>query len=309
MHLPLTPAAANRRGIIAMSVAMAFFIVNDTLVKFVSQSLPAAQLIFLRGLFATLLMLGICAATGALRRGPDGALPLRQLLRRPVLLRATLDAAASMVYLTALFHLPLANATAINMATPLFIALFASLALREQVGASRWAAIAIGFGGVMMIVQPVAQGFNAWALLALGGTVLHAGRDLATRLIPQSMPTLLITLSTAVAVMLLSGVMSLFEGWKPFSAGQLGLLATASVFLCAGYYLLILSMRAGEMSLIAPFRYSGLLFALALGWLVWRDVPNLLAFCGIALLVAAGLYMLHSERPRQRAAALDAASD
>lgn len=292
-----------------MSIAMAFFIINDTLVKFVSQSLPAAQLIFLRGVFATLLMLAVCSTMGVLRRGPDGALPALHLLRKPILVRATLDATASMVYLTALFHLPLANATAINMATPLFITLFAVLAFKEQVGTARWLAIGVGFAGVLMIVQPAAEGFNAWALLALGGTLLHAGRDLVTRIIPMNLPTLLITLSTAVAVMLLSGVISLFQGWQPFNLTQLGLLAAASVFLCAGYYLLILSMRAGEMSLIAPFRYSGLLFALALGWLVWRDVPNLLAFCGIALLVAAGLTMVRTERARQRAAALDAASD
>jgi drug/metabolite transporter (DMT)-like permease len=119
-----------------------------------------------------------------------------------------------------------------------------------------------------------------------------------TRTISHAIPSILITLSTAVAVTLLAGGLSLFSDWRPFSGMQLGLLAAASVFLSAGYFLLTVAMRGGEMSLIAPFRYAGLLFALVLGYAVWRDVPNALAWAGIALLVAAGLYVLHGERAR-----------
>jgi len=93
------------------------------------------------------------------------------------------------------------------------------------------------------------------------------------------------------------------------TASQLGLLAAASVFLCGGYFLLIVSMRGGEMSVIAPFRYTGLLFALVLGYLVWGDAPNALAWAGIALLVAAGLYVLHSQRSRAPGAELEAAAE
>ena len=103
---------------------------------------------------------------------------------------------------------------------------------------------------------------------------------------------MLITLGTAVAVTTLAGVLSLAQGWQAFTSVQLALLATASVFLSVGYYLLILSNRAGDMSVVAPFRYVGLLFALILGWAVWGDLPNALAWTGIALLLGAGLYML-----------------
>ena len=88
--------------------------------------------------------------------------------------------------------------------------------------------------------------------------------------------------------------MRALQGWQPPTAKQLLLLAAAAVFLSAGYYLVITGMRAGEMSVIAPFRYTGLLFALVLGWAVWGDVPNALAWAGIALLVGAGLYVLRS---------------
>ncbi|MGV3493958.1 MAG: DMT family transporter [Ramlibacter sp.] len=281
--------AANRRGVAAMAAGMASFVTNDSLVKVVSESLPAPQLIFLRGVFATTLLLAVVLATGAARHLP-------RLRDRKVLVRAALDAFATMTYLTSLFHLPIGNATAINMATPLFITLFAVIAFHEQVGIGRWVAILTGFTGVLLVVQPAGAAFNAYALLCLAGTLLHASRDLMTRVIDRTIPSLLITLSTAVAVTLLSGAWSLLHEWQSVTGRQLGMLAAASVFLSGGYFLLTVAMRSGEMSLVAPFRYAGLLYALLLGFLVWGDVPNALAFTGIALLVGAGLYVLHDQK-------------
>jgi drug/metabolite transporter (DMT)-like permease len=282
-------SAANRRGIAAMSLAMASFVTNDALVKYVSQTLPTAQLIFIRATFAAVLLLVVARAMGVL-----SAEGLRAMTQRRVLLRSALDALGTFTYLTSLFHLPIGNATAINMATPLFITLFAVIAFRERVGAGRWLAVAAGFAGVLLIVQPSATGFNAYALLCLVGTLFHAARDLSTRTIAASTPSILITLATALAVLLLAAVLTALQGWQPPTAKQLLLLAAAAVFLSAGYYLVITGMRAGEMSVIAPFRYTGLLFALVLGWAVWGDVPNALAWAGIAMLVGAGLYVLRS---------------
>lgn len=305
--MPTLQSQANRNGILAMTFAMACFIANDALVKYVSQSLPAAQLIFIRGLFASAFLLAVAHGMGLLRRTPGQASdPLRQLLLRPVWLRAVIDAVATIAYLTSLFNLPIGNATAISMATPLLITLFAVLAWRERVGPGRWLALACGFAGVLLIVQPDADGFNAWALLCFLATVLHTVRDLITRTIPEHVPSILVTVSTTVAVTLLAGLLSVAHPWAPLDARQLLLLGAASIFLSGAYYLIIVGMRTGEMSLIAPFRYTGLLFALLLGWLVWREVPNTAAWAGIALLVGAGIYVLHSERTRTL---LDAAAD
>jgi drug/metabolite transporter (DMT)-like permease len=268
-----------------MSAGMASFVANDSLVKYVSQSLPSSQLIFIRGVFATVLLLAIAHAMGATRQ-------LRVLLDRRVMLRAGFDAFATMTYLTSLFHLPIANATAINMATPLVITLLAIVIFKDRVGAARWLAIAGGFTGVLLVVQPSGSAFNAYALLCLFGTLLHAGRDLTTRSIHAGVPSILITVSTALAVTLLSGAWGLVQTWDAVNARQLLLLGAASVFLSGGYFLLTVAMRAGEMSLIAPFRYAGLLFAIVLGYAVWGDVPNAVAWCGIVMLVGAGLYML-----------------
>ena len=169
------------------------------------------------------------------------------------------------------------------------------IAFKEQVGGARWLAILTGFTGVLLVVQPSGAAFNAYALLCLGGTLLHASRDLTTRTIAARIPSIIITLSTAIAVTLLAGVFGLVaRDWQPVNARQLGLLAAASVFLSGGYYLLTVAMRSGEMSLVAPFRYTGLLFALVLGFAVWGDVPNALAWTGIALLVGAGIVVLHA---------------
>jgi len=211
--------------------------------------------------------------------------------------RAGIDALATFAYLLSLFHLPLANATAINMATPLVITLAAALLLGERVGAWRWAAVACGFGGVLLVVQPGLSGFNAWAWLCLGGTVLHALRDMVTRRIPAGVPSLAVTLATALAVTALAAAVSLGQGWVPMGAAELAVVATAAVFLAAGYHLVIQATRTGELSAVAPFRYSGLLMAVVAGWVVWGDAPNALAWAGIAAIMGSGLYLL---RPSPR---------
>jgi len=268
---------------------MACFIVNDALVKFVSQSMPAGQLIFLRGLMATALVLAFMRATAV-------SLPPRSLTGGWVAVRAALDALATLTYLLSLFNLPIANATAINMATPLFITLIAVLWLKHRVGPRHWLAIAAGFAGVLLVIQPRAEGFNAFAWLCLLSTVLHALRDISTLRIAREVPSIGVTLATAVSVTVLAGAVSLGQGWVVPTWTQGALLATAAVFLASGYQLIIRATRSGDLSVVAPFRYSGLLMAVALGYVVWGDVPNALAWAGIALVIGAGLYLLRHTR-------------
>ena len=285
----------NRRGILTMTGAMVFFVVNDALVKWVSTDLSTPQLIFVRGVMTTALLLALAAWMGQL------SLWRSALITRSVPTRALVDSLASFTYLTAVFHMPLGNATAINLAGPLFLTVLAVFFLHERVSLGRWALILLGFAGVLLVVQPRAGEFNAYAWLCLLAAMLHAGRDFLTRLVPAQVPSLLITLSTAIMVTLLAGMWSLFEPWRAMSATHIGQLFAAAMCLAAGYHLLTLSMRWGDMSVIGPFRYSGLLMALLLGYLMWGDVPNGLAWCGIALVVAAGLGLLQAERLRKQA--------
>ena len=277
-----------------MAGAMTCFVVNDAFVKYVSQSVPIAQMVFVRSIFVTLIIFAIARATGATSRMADAVRPR-------VLLRAVIDASATLLYLAALVHLPIANATAINLAAPLFMTVFAVMFLREQVNLARWLAILAGFAGVVLIIQPRAEGFNAWALLSLAATVLHATRDLLTRGIPQGIPSILITVAATVSACVMSGIWTFTQGWRPIGGTALLLVACAAVFVSAGFYLIVASMRQGEMSVIGPFRYTGLLVALVLGYAIWGDIPNLMAWAGIVLMMASGLYILLGERRRVRA--------
>jgi drug/metabolite transporter (DMT)-like permease len=214
------------------------------------------------------------------------------------MLRATVDGVATIAYLLSLFHLPLANTTAINMAAPLFVTLYAIALFGERVAARRWVAVVTGFLGVLLVIQPRSDGFNAWALLCVLASFLNASRDVLTRTIAKGIPVLVIALSTSIAVTLLAGGWSLVQPWKPVAWQPLALLAGAAIVLSAGNFLIAAAMLHGEMSVVAPFRYSGLIVALALGYFIWGTVPNALALAGIVLLVVAGLALLRGARTR-----------
>jgi drug/metabolite transporter (DMT)-like permease len=127
-------------------------------------------------------------------------------------------------------------------------------------------------------------------------TLLMSVRDLVTRRVHAGVPSLLVTLANSVAVTLLAGTLSLFGQWSPLAARELGFVAVAAIFLAAGYFLLVTSTRRGNLSVVAPFRYSALLFATIFGFAVWGDVPHLLAWCGIALVVGSGIQVLRASR-------------
>lgn len=291
MTRPAPQAAANRRGILYMAAAMVCLVLNDAIVKQVGQAMPVPQMIVVRGLMAALMVLAVARATGATDRLP-------RLADRRVLARAGIDAVGTLLYLLSLMHLPLANATSINLAAPLIMALFAVAFLHERAGPARWLAMGVGFGGVLLVIQPRAAGYNAWALVCLAGTVSHVGRELLTRRIDPAIPAILVTLSSVVVVSALAALSLLYSGWQPVSLRQLALLALAAALLASGYFFIVNSMRHGQMTVVAPFRYTGLLVALLLGWAVWGELPNALAWGGIALLLASGLYLLHEGRPR-----------
>ncbi len=290
---------ANRVAILEMIGGMACFVVSDALMKYASQTMPGVQLIFVRGIMAVMLVLAVAKATGALPR-------IREAAYGWVAARSIIDAVGSMLFLVSLFHLPIGSATAINMASPLFITLLAALFLHERVGPALWLATGAGFVGVLLIIQPQPEGFNTYAVVCLASTVLLSVRDLTTRRVHAGVPSILLTLATTITVTLLAGALTLRQGWVPFGASDVGLPGLAAVFFSAAYFLIVRSTRSGELSLVAPFRYTGLLFATIVGFVVWGDVPNVLAWGGIVLLIASGIYVLRrSRRARAAPPALD----
>ncbi|UYN95331.1 MAG: DMT family transporter [Enhydrobacter sp.] len=284
--------SANTRGILAMSAAVFVFIVNDALVKLATETMPTLQAIGLRGLFATLWCALAVVASGDWRR-------LGGLRHPAVATRGLLEAAAAILYLIALAHIPFAVASAINLSTPLFLTLLAVIFLKEDVRWRRWTAIAVGFAGVLMVIQPRPQDVNAWTWLVLAASFAGAARDVLGRYVPADVPALVVSLSSAVTVAVVGCAWALVEEWQPMSAYGVHLLLGSSLLLAAGYQFLMLAVRSGaEFSVIGSFRYASVLWALAIGYVVWGDVPNELALAGIVVIIASGLYILRRQRVR-----------
>lgn len=283
----------NTRGILAMSASVVVFIFNDALIKLAAESLPPAQVVGVRGLFASAWCAMALAASGGWRHVPGIAHPA-------VFVRGLLEAGAALTYLIALSHTPFAIATAVNLSTPLFLTLLAIVILREDVRWRRWSAILLGFVGVLMVIQPRPGDINSWTWLVVGASAMGALRDILGRYIPSRVPTAVMSLWSAAAVGLVGGLVTFIHGWQPMTLHEVGLLLAASLLLAAGYQLLMLALRSGaEFSVMGSFRYSSVLWALGIGYVVWGDVPNTLALAGIAAVVGAGLYILHRERVRQ----------
>ncbi|MEZ5649554.1 MAG: DMT family transporter [Burkholderiaceae bacterium] len=283
------PLHDSRLGILWMIGGMTAFLGNDAIVKSVSERLPTPQILAVRGLMAVTLIALVAWRMGVLDR-------IRVIASGWVALRAGCEGVGTLLYVTALSGLPLANATAINQASPLFVALLAYLMLGEHVGPARRWAIAAGFAGVMLIIQPRPGEFNAFAWLALLATFVYSLRDILTRRITPGTPSILITLATAAVVMAIGACALPIVGWVPMRSTDLALLALASALLSTGYYAMIAAVRNGELSVVAPFRYTGLLWALVLGFIIWGDIPNVVSWIGIALLLSAGMLLVQEQR-------------
>lgn len=285
--MPLSP---NLRGALFMSISMAGYTLNDALIKFVLMDMNFGQALLVRGMVATVLIGSLAAYHGALK------LP-REALHPMVALRVLAEASATLCFITALMHLPLANISAIMQALPLAVTMGAALFLAEPVGWRRWVAILVGFSGVLIIVRPGFEGFTAFSLLALLAVVFAAIRDLTTRRIPERVPSLLISTTTTISITLLGAVLILpLGGWTPMTMETTGLLTGAAVLVLFGYHFIITAMRVGEISFVAPFRYTALLWAMVAGFLMFSEVPDLAMIVGALVIVGSGLYTLYRER-------------
>lgn len=283
------PALAdNSRGIIMMVLSNLAFMINDTWIKLASDGLPTGQILFIRGIFAFALILVLVFATGTHRQW-------RAACDKLLAWRTVGEIGATVLYLYALFNMPIANVSAIGQIVPLMTTAAAAVFLAEPVGWRRWTAIAVGFFGVMLIMRPSVSGFDIYSLAALASMGFITLRDLVTREFKPGMPTLLVIAVTAAAVMTTGAAMSVTEVWPEPEIWQWMLLAAAAVLLVGGYGASILAMRYGAMAVVAPFRYSGILFAVVLGYMVWGDVPDALTLVGTLIVVATGVYTFKRE--------------
>jgi drug/metabolite transporter (DMT)-like permease len=287
-------AAGNRRqrpllGIASVIGAGFGMLASDACLKLAGRDLPLGEMILGRGLVTCLLLSAAAMATGAL-------IDPRRLMVPAVGLRILGEIGASMLFNAALLRMPIANAGAVLQCIPLVTTAVAARLFGERVGWQRWLAGGVGLVGVLLVLKPGAEGFNVWSLLAIGSMLSMCIRDLATSRIDPHLPTLMIAAVTAGCAGLAGFMLLPFETWVAPTARSAAFVALAGVMMAFGFICLVVGMRNADMSLLAPFRYASVIWAILIGYVVWGEMIDGLAALGIALVVGAGLVTLYRER-------------
>ena len=266
------------------------FVLNDGLMKIILIELSVYQAIFLRGMITIPIMSIMALRTGGIffkssRRD-----------KKIILARVAAEVLATFCFLTALRHMPLGNVIAILQAVPLFVTIAAVLFLNDTLGWRRWIAVTAGFCGVLVIVRPGLEGFSIYSLWALGAVICVTVREIATRQLSEDIPSLPVALMTAIAICGFGAINLTRQNWVALEATHLGYLTVAGIAIVGGYLFSVMAVRIGDISFVSQFRYTGMIWAVALGFLLFGDRPDLATILGAIIIIIAGVYLLHRER-------------
>lgn len=287
--LPLTQRSPNTLGAIYMVIGSLGYVTNDALIRLATEEgLDVYQALCLRGLGMTVLF----AAAGRVR----GERITRELLQRPLLIRVAAELVGTALFFGALVQLEFANAQTILLIVPFAVTLVAALLLGESVTAIHFAFVGAGFVGVLLVVQPATDGFSLWSIAVVGSAACLTVREFATRQVPNDVPASSIALVTAASLTVLTGVIALFTGWHAITPKALFVVVLACLCLAVGYIFTIQTVRVGDLSVSAPFRYTTLLGAVVLGSVFFSEIPNALTIAGCSIIVLAGIASIHLER-------------
>ena len=287
----------NVRGATLMVLAMFGFAIEDMLIKQMAAGLPVGQVV-------TIIGAGGAIIFGFIAKSYGDGLWSADTLHPALLIRNVCEIFGTLGFVAAIALTPISTASAILQATPLVVTLGAAMFLGETVGWRRWMAIMIGLFGVLLIIRPGMDAFDAKSLLAVLGVVGLAGRDLATRRIPKTISSRIVAFN-AFVISIFTGMILLAFGvtgssWTiPDTIDSFRLVAAIFVGVAA-YYAIVAATRIGDMSIIAPFRYSRLVFALIIGVLAFGESPDTLTLVGAGIIVASGIYTLLREARLRR---------
>lgn len=274
-----------------MMAAMACYVLNDTLVKLTLQAFPAGQVLAVRGVAASVLVLIVVR--------PDGT-QLKADLREPsVLLRCALEVSTAVTSVLALARASLTTVSALMMVAPLLVAVASMLMRWEPLRPARLLAVLAGLFGALLVMRPQARSHGAGLTLAVLCAISLAARDVVTRRLPPSVSTATVAVATTAAVCAAAPLLglALHETWHPLMRRETLALLGAAACAAAGNYALIAACRRTDLALVAPFRYSILVWASLLAYLVWGDVPDPVTLLGIAVIAVAGISNLRGARP------------
>jgi len=271
-----------------MIASMAAFSIEDALVKAASATLPIGQILILFGLGGAIGFACIARLKNERLFHPD-------VLSRPMRIRVVFEVCGRLFYFLSITFIPLSTATVILQATPLAVVAGAALIFGESVGWRRWLAIMTGLLGVLFIVQPGTNDFSVLSILAIIGMIGFAGRDLASRAAPTTLSATILGLYGFLSIVISGIVYSLYQGStfvnpnSSTSAMMIGLITIGIV----AYYCLMRAMRTGEVSSVTPFRYTRLIFGIALGVIFFHERFTTQMVVGCGLIVLSGLFILH----------------
>ena len=260
--------------------------------KWLGQNYPVGQIICLRGVFMLLPIAIMTARSG-------GIASLRVNKPTDIALRSVLFIGTTALIATSMILLPLADAAAILFAGPLFITAIAPWILNEIVGWRRWTAVTVGFVGVLIMWRPTPEAIQILALIPLTAALCSAFRDVVTRKISPTESTNAIMFWSTLALITVSALSAPF-GWVAPSISELGLFATSGVLVGIAHYMMIESYRAADASVVSPFKYTAILWAVALGYIIWDDKPDAFILIGSFLVIGSGLYILYRETRRKK---------
>ena len=298
--------------------AVFFLTFSDSIIKWLSPDYPLHEITLFRAIFAMVIVFGFVHLEGGMHTLKT---------RRPMLhlFRGMLLVFANMFFFLGLSVMPIAEVVALFFTAPLFICLLARPVLGEQVGLTRWLAIFIGLAGVIVMVRPGAGGFHWASILPVCAAFMYALMQMVTRKLGMRDSAGALTFYIQVAFILISVLSGLiigdgrfnnfdeptlaflFRAWHWPTPFDMGLLAVCGVVVAFGAYLLSQSYRLAQASVVAPFEYTSLPFAVVVGFVVWSDLPGLQEIIGSLLIVGSGLLVVFFESRAHRSHSTKAA--
>ena len=281
----------NLRGIFFMTLSMGGFAVEDLFLKILSETVPVSQILIYVGISGTLLL----SIISIIKRIPIVGNDI--FSNKLFIIRSFADMMGVVLIMTSISLMPLSTVSSILQALPLFIIFGAVLIFKESVDWRRWSAVSFGFIGVILILKPGLSSFHSSSLIVLMGVACLALRDLVTRKISKNIHSLTVSLY-AFILTTVGGIISLpfFGNFITLKVTQWFVVLIITLFGCFSYFMLVLATRKGDISVISPFRYSRLIFALVLAILVLNERPDNLTLFGAAIIVVAGYYTIWRER-------------
>jgi drug/metabolite transporter (DMT)-like permease len=279
-------------GVLLMSVAAFLWVLHDAISKWLMQDYSIYQVLLLRTIFSLLPIMIVLRHEGGYVR----------LLHARVwvcLGRGCLAVGCFVLFLAALPLMPLADIFAIVMSAPLLISALSALVLKEPVTFRRWMAILVGFSAVLVMVRPEGGVVSPGALLVLGSVVVYSFAMILTRRLGSTESAGAMTFYSAL-VFLAVGLIATPFTWIPLTPIALLLMAATGLLAGSAQYCLTEAFRIAPPSVVAPFEYTSLLWAMLFGFLVWGEVPTTLVLVSAAVVIVSGIYVLHDEKATQK---------